>query len=461
MKRNIIAQAVGLMAAMTTVATAQEETQPPLKLTGVETQGAHVVDVATGEVIYDYLSGHRLTPASTTKLFTTAMALLELGPDHRIRTDIGVDRQTAEVIVHGRFDPTTDSQYFNRNQLIQEADTIAAKLKTLGMQRIKLTGDVSLGLFSPYCSKRLWEDMGNYYGAAPTCLTADDNMVTVYFHSPEEDNAACDIDSVVPTVGELKPVSYVRTYAGNADRCNIYMAGEDLWYATGCIPKGKGSFAVKATMPSAEKHYIDKLADMLRARGVDVTATAIETERRERRDSIIGAIYSPRIAEIAAAVNQRSVNLFADGLMMTMSAKWSHATWSGATEKVKEYWNKRLGFKLTIYDGSGLSPMGAISPSEMTSLLTYMWRSKASKTFRETLATMGRTGTLRNMGAGSRLAGRVWAKSGSMAGVLAYSGYAKDKNGRMLAFSIIVNHHQESTANMRNEVVRWLEKIVE
>src|SRR5258707_602585 len=50
--------------------------------------GVLVTDAATGEVLYARNPDGYFMPASTAKLFTTALALATLGPDYRVRTTV-------------------------------------------------------------------------------------------------------------------------------------------------------------------------------------------------------------------------------------------------------------------------------------------------------------------------------------------------------------------------------------
>ena len=50
--------------------------------------GVLVIDAASGETLYALNADRYFTPASNTKMFTTALALATLGPDYRFRTTI-------------------------------------------------------------------------------------------------------------------------------------------------------------------------------------------------------------------------------------------------------------------------------------------------------------------------------------------------------------------------------------
>jgi D-alanyl-D-alanine carboxypeptidase/D-alanyl-D-alanine-endopeptidase (penicillin-binding protein 4) len=57
-------------------------------------------------------------------------------------------------------------------------------------------------------------------------------------------------------------------------------------------------------------------------------------------------------------------------------------------------------------------------------------------------------GSLKNRFAGTSLAGRVRAKTGSIARVQSLSGYIDLGNGKTLTFSIEANHHAETGTTM-------------
>src|SRR5215813_7976500 len=50
--------------------------------------GIQVVDLATGKTIYELRPDSNFVPASNTKLFTTALALSRLGPNHTFTTRV-------------------------------------------------------------------------------------------------------------------------------------------------------------------------------------------------------------------------------------------------------------------------------------------------------------------------------------------------------------------------------------
>src|ERR1700738_3867360 len=88
--------------------------------------GIEVVSVSTGKVLYFHDADKLFTPASNTKLFTTAAALALIGPDYKFRTTVETNgsldkygRLTGDVVLVGRGDPTLSGRelpYSTRTQ---------------------------------------------------------------------------------------------------------------------------------------------------------------------------------------------------------------------------------------------------------------------------------------------------------------------------------------------------------
>lgn len=450
------------MLALSAATTAMPQDAAPLELAGGASMSAAVVNLSKGRTIFEHDADRRLTPASVTKIFTTAAALRALGPQTRLETAFGLTTDTAgrHLTIAGSFDPTTDSRFFSSPRLADAADALAASLRSLGVDTLRsVRVDMSLSPEAPYCPKRLWEDMGNYYGAAPTVVMADDNTADLYFSSPSGVGEECRLDSIVPSVGGLRPQTSVRSYDGKADRCYVCLAGPSTWRATGQIPRGRGAFRVRSAMPTPEMHYADKVAELLRAARIGVGQTGVTTGARP--DTTLLILRSPTIAEIARQTNFHSINLFADALCLHLSTQGGtrRASWDAGADIVEKFWKREADVSPTLRDGSGLSPSNAMSARDVAGMLSSMSKSEERESFISTLPRMGREGTWGNMGRKTPLAGNVRAKSGTMSGVVSYAGYLTLRNGDEAAFCIIVNHFAEPAQTVRRKIVEWLVSI--
>ncbi|MFM7773768.1 MAG: D-alanyl-D-alanine carboxypeptidase, partial [Candidatus Kapaibacterium sp.] len=104
--------------------------------------GVSVVSADNGEVIYRMNDERMFVPASTQKLFTTAVALETLGKDFRYSTRLYLDGTTSpsgefrgNMIVRGSGDPTW-SAFFRRDALAI-LDTWVATLDSLGITGVR------------------------------------------------------------------------------------------------------------------------------------------------------------------------------------------------------------------------------------------------------------------------------------------------------------------------------------
>lgn len=435
--------------------------EPPLALSGVETQAAIAIDVATGQTLFDFGADRMLTPASTCKLFSTAAALLTEGAEARITTKFALADDAQALVVRGLYDPSVDSRFFRTDLLSEAAQKIVQRLKEKGVSHLRyLVADVSSALTGPYCPKRVWEDMGNHYGATPTVLMTDDNAVRVFFSSPKRVGEACSIDSIVPMVEGLEPVNYVTSYSGKSDLCYFYLAG-NLWYAEGQIPVNRKAFAVRATMPNPETFYLQKLSKLLNDNGIDVDAVTLSAKTDTLgRTTWIHTHKSAPMAEIVRQCNLWSVNLIADALAIrgciANDKSGAPLSWGSVGDWLSGFWEERIGSRPMLFDGSGLSPFDAVSPRQLASLLLFMAKSDQAEAFRLSLPVVGQTGTVKSLAANTSVAGNARAKSGTMTGVKSYAGYLTTESGRDVAFAIIVNHHAEKASALNAEVTKWL-----
>jgi D-alanyl-D-alanine carboxypeptidase/D-alanyl-D-alanine-endopeptidase (penicillin-binding protein 4) len=94
-----------------------------------------------------------------------------------------------------------------------------------------------------------------------------------------------------------------------------------------------------------------------------------------------------------------------------------------------------------FYDGSGLSSQDLITPRAFTQLLVYAARQPWGSEFRGCLPVGGVDGTLAGRFAEPAMKGKVFAKTGTIAGVNTLSGYLTTASGRTLVFSILCNGH--------------------
>jgi D-alanyl-D-alanine carboxypeptidase/D-alanyl-D-alanine-endopeptidase (penicillin-binding protein 4) len=107
-------------------------------------------------------------------------------------------------------------------------------------------------------------------------------------------------------------------------------------------------------------------------------------------------------------------------------------------------------------DGSGLSRYNLFSPRDFVAILSKMKTEFGMDRIREIFPT-GNEGTLVNYY--KRDSTFLYAKTGTLSGVVALSGYMTTVKGRELIFSVLVNNHQSTSVRVRRAVEAFLQKL--
>jgi D-alanyl-D-alanine carboxypeptidase/D-alanyl-D-alanine-endopeptidase (penicillin-binding protein 4) len=107
-------------------------------------------------------------------------------------------------------------------------------------------------------------------------------------------------------------------------------------------------------------------------------------------------------------------------------------------------------------DGSGLSRFNLFSPLDFIWLLNKMRTEFGLERMRRLLPTGG-SGTLGNYY--KQDSGSIYAKTGSLSGVICLSGYLISQKNRLLIFSVLVNNHTGKTSGIRRAVEKFIESV--
>jgi D-alanyl-D-alanine carboxypeptidase/D-alanyl-D-alanine-endopeptidase (penicillin-binding protein 4) len=76
-----------------------------------------------------------------------------------------------------------------------------------------------------------------------------------------------------------------------------------------------------------------------------------------------------------------------------------------------------------------------------------------------TILPTGNEGTL--AGLYKNYAGKIYAKTGTLNGVVALSGFLTTNKGKQYIFSIMVNGYQSSAASIRKSIEKFITAIIE
>ena len=117
---------------------------------------------------------------------------------------------------------------------------------------------------------------------------------------------------------------------------------------------------------------------------------------------------------------------------------------------------KDLPQKPRWVDGSGLSRYDLFTPQDFIAILNKIKNEFGIERIKVILPT-GNEGTLSNYYKAEN--GYIFAKTGTLNGVVALSGYLYTKKNKLLIFSVLVNNHQVTATAVRRAVEKFVEGV--
>jgi serine-type D-Ala-D-Ala carboxypeptidase/endopeptidase (penicillin-binding protein 4) len=344
--------------------------------------GAHVVDLTTGRALYSEDASVPRIPASVEKLYTTAAALQQFGPQGTIPTDVlgaaAVDPATGilsgNLYLRGNGDPSFDAK-------------AAGLLADILIERTGIT-----------------EVDGRVIG---------DETVFDGLRGPPSEGYRTST-----WVGPLSALTFNRGFTGR--RRPLFQASPP-------------EFAAKA------------FTGALRRRGVTVRRSARAGETPATAVALAG-LNSPGIENLVASMNVPSDNFIAETLIKALGARFGDGGSTRAGAAVVRDTAARMGIRTTVVDGSGLSRSNRTSPKAITALLTAMDEGELALPFEASLPVAGRTGTLHDRMRGSAARDACRAKTGTLSNISALAGYCDTRSGGRVAFAFLMNYVYPWTA---------------
>ncbi len=183
------------------------------------------------------------------------------------------------------------------------------------------------------------------------------------------------------------------------------------------------------------------LKNALRKRGIKVDGRVGHTNLSDSalNDDPLATVASPPVSELIDETNVPSNNFFAEMLLKRLGANdgGRGTRLAGAAEV--ERFARSAGTDVQAVDGSGLSRRNSVSPREVVKLLKGVYNDATdADAFRESLPVAGREGTVADRMRGTAAEGNCVAKTGTLDGVSALSGYCEAGN-HTIAFSVLNN----------------------
>jgi D-alanyl-D-alanine carboxypeptidase/D-alanyl-D-alanine-endopeptidase (penicillin-binding protein 4) len=348
----------------------------------------HVVDAASGDVLFDAAGSAARTPASTTKLLTAAAVLSTVGPQVTLPTRVVQGASSDEIVLVGAGDML---------------------LGTGPSDPTAVVGRAGLGTLAEQVAGRLREQ-----DVAKVALRVDDTAFVGPNASPAWDPA----DVAHGYTGRVAAIGLAK------DRARLNHPGPvDPALAAGAA-----------------------FAQALGRLGITVAGSPVRTTAPDT-GTVLGEIRSAPIEDILGVTLRESDNALAEVLGRLAARSMGRPPTFEDTAIAVVDQVERLGIdtgSTHLVDASGLGD-GSVIPARVLVDLLRLATSSDHPELRPMLAGLpvaGFSGTLGDRFAGRpahAAAGLLRAKTGTLTGVSTLAGFVVDDDGRLLLFAVMAD----------------------
>jgi D-alanyl-D-alanine carboxypeptidase/D-alanyl-D-alanine-endopeptidase (penicillin-binding protein 4) len=472
--------------------------------------GIEVVSLKDGTVLYTMNSDKLFTPASNTKLFTTAATMALIGPDYKFRTTIetngNIDRYgrlTGDIFVVGRGDPNLSGRtlpYYLRTErkdpALKALEELADQVVARGIKFVDgdIVGDDSYFAFERYGEGWAQDDMVWEWGAPVSALAINDNVVYVSIFPADRPGDKAFVQ-VLPFAEYYKIDNRIMTTPSGTGPRRIYITrepGANQLTLFGNIPVDDAGANEALAIEDPAEFAAQVFRRMLERRGVVVYGSprtrhtelatlstfSITTvapagggdgEARPKPPSpdtrtMLANHESQPLIQDLKVINKVSQNLHAELMLRLLGKeKGSGGTIEAGLEVMRGFL-LQAGIhsdEYVFFDGSGLSRQNLVTPHALTRILEYADTQPWGQRYQDTLPVAGLDGSLSERLRSTSGQGRVQAKTGSLGHVNSLSGYATTLSGDRVAFAIMANNHNLPSKRALETIDKIVTTIVE
>lgn len=408
--------------------------------------GVMVMDANTGKILFEHDQYRAFTPASTVKLFSATAALAYLGKQFHFITRVGFNpKQLKHGVLKGNlFVEFTGDPSLTTKELRQ----LLSAVRKAGVSRID--GRVILvdqRYQGPnYAPGWTYDSVYWAFSAPITTVILNQNQVALKFEPSKTLGHPVKIvrgrrARFMPLHADVKTVTYQQAM----HQCSLQLRVSDTnsIHLAGCWPDGSAGWqTIAVTNPalyasSVIQNDLSKLGIVFKGKVVTgYWAHGLKT---------VATHDSVPLPQLLHKMLKDSDNVYAESLTKTMGYYRSgHGTFMTGVNALKAEDNRLADIDFSqavLKDGSGQSRYDLLQPQQVVKLLYAVdHNKKLHKLLINALPISGEDGTLKWRMRSDQMRGRVHAKTGSMSGVSALSGYLMTVDHHRLIFSIMMNN---------------------
>ncbi|MCW3120005.1 MAG: dacB [Chitinophagaceae bacterium] len=398
--------------------------------------GISIFEPATNKYWYNYQADKYFVPASNTKIPTCYAAMKYLGDS---LAGIRYSENDTAIFLVPAGDPTLLHPGFKNQPVI---DFLKRTKKKIFINDSNWK-DLPLG------SGWDWDDYNGSYSAERSALPVYGNVIkwiqTQTLEKPDGIN-----EQWVPSAFSEPEVNWeVNFDTDSKDSAFFVKRKRDVNSYT--IYQGNENY-IEQNVPFVT-YGIQSALELLK----DTIGKEILINNNLPLNNHLHTIYSQPLDTLLKSLMYHSDNFFAEQTILMISNKllgvMNDEMVLGTLLKTDF---KELPQKPRWVDGSGLSHYNLFSPKDFIFILNKMKTEFGMKRIQAIFPTGG-AGTLQNYY--RKDSGSIYAKTGTLTGVITISGYLYTKQNKLLIFSVLVNNHRTAATVIRNFTQQFLETI--
>lgn len=400
--------------------------------------GISIYEPANNKYVYNYQGDKYFVPASNVKIASCYAAMKYLGDSLK---GIRYEKKDNDVlIVEGTGDPTLLHPEFNRQPVL---DLLRSSKHVL--INTENWEEKSLGYGWS------WDDYNDEYMAERSPIPVYGNVVEW------RKNEGMNVLAGSPSPADKNSLrSYPPFFKDSVIEAEEY-GGET------------NAFSIERNV-AYNRFLIKPDNDTFLSKKIPFVTSGFETARKLLRDTLkidlrasyyklenARYVFSHPTDSVLKIMMHRSDNFLAEqSLLMVSNDQLNNMNDQKIIDRLLNTDMNDLPQKPRWVDGSGLSRYNLFSPQDFVALLHKMQKEFGLRRVKEIFPT-GNEGTLTNYYV--KDSAFIYAKTGSLSGVVALSGLLYTAKNKLLLFSVLVNNHQASATEVRRAVEKFLESV--
>ncbi|MEO8764626.1 MAG: D-alanyl-D-alanine carboxypeptidase/D-alanyl-D-alanine-endopeptidase [Ginsengibacter sp.] len=418
----------------------------------------YVINSSTGKVVANENIQTGLAPASCQKVIIASSAYELLGHKYIYKTSLYYTGKIVngvldgDIIIKGSGDPTLGSWRYDTTAEDSVISEFTKAISRKGINEIKghVYADDNLWKGEATPDGWIWQDIGNYYGAGARSINWRENQYDLLLRAGKQPGDPVESSGTRPAFIEGLHLKVVATSGEkeSGDNAYIYLPLDQASaYVRGTIPVDKNPFTISGAMP----HPAKQLAITLEAaiKKIPAQKVALTFPDITGKYDTIHLLYvhnSPPLDSINYWFLKRSINLYGEALLKTMAYEFAKAgsTDSGVSIIKKFWWKKGIDpGSMNIIDGSGLSPANRVTTAALVNVMQFSKNQSWFPSFYNALPEIN----------GLKM------KSGSIGGVVSYTGFINSKTGASYTFAFVVNNFDGNANDIRKKMWKLLDLL--